>query len=89
MRGNPFLPWQRLTPRKQPVTEINVYSNLPAVQLTVNGHELAAVQPDAVHVFRWENVPLQTGDNQIEAAGTANGKTVEDHCVWVLQSAPN
>jgi len=79
---------RRLTPRTEPVTTIKIYSNLPAVQLTVNGHELPAVLPDRVHVFRWENVTLQPGDNQIAATATAHGQTLRDHCTWVLQPPP-
>ena len=82
-----YITSRRLTPRTQPVTEIKVYSNLPAVQLKVNGRELAAAQPDRVHVFRWEQVALQAGDNQIEATGTVNGRTVSDRCTWVLTAA--
>ena len=84
-----YITSRRMTPRKQPTTEIKIYSNLPSVQLKVNGLEIPAVQPDKVHVFRWENVTLQPGDNQIEATGTAGGKTVSDHCTWVLQAASN
>jgi beta-galactosidase len=84
-----YITSRRLTPRKQPVTEIKVYSNLPVVQLKVNGRALPPVQPDAVHVFRWEQVALQPGDNQIEATGAADGRTVSDHCTWVLTPAAN
>jgi len=82
-----YITSRRSTPRRQPTTEIKVYSNLPFVQLKVNGREIPAVQPDKVHVFRWENVTLQPGDNQIEAIGTTGSKTVSDHCTWVLQAA--
>ena len=75
---------QRLTPRTRPVTEIKVYSNLPAVQLTVNGRIFPAVTPDRMHVCRWPQVPLQPGDNQITATGTAAGQTPGDHCTWAL-----
>jgi beta-galactosidase len=78
-----YITSRRSTPRTQSVVEIKVYSNLPGVQLKVNSRETAAVQSDQVHVFRWENVPLQIGTNQIEATATAGGKTVSDHCTWV------
>jgi beta-galactosidase len=84
-----YITSRRSTPRKQPTTEIKIYSNLPSVQLKVNGREIPAVQPDKVHVFRWENVTLQPGDNQIDATGTAGSKMVSDHCTWVLQAASN
>jgi hypothetical protein len=59
------------------------------VELKVNGREIPAVAPDKVRVFRWEGVTLQKGENQIEATGTAGGKTVSDHCTWVLQANSN
>jgi beta-galactosidase len=79
---------RRLTPRIQPSTEIKIYSNCPSVELKVNGKVLPAVTPDKVHVFRWEDVPLQMGDNQIEALGTAGDKAASDQCTWVLQPPP-
>jgi hypothetical protein len=45
------------------------------------------MQPDKVHVFRWENVPLEPGENQIDATATTNGRTVTDHCTWNLTAA--
>jgi beta-galactosidase len=83
-----YIASRRMTPRILPTTEIKIYSNCPAVELKVNGKSLDPVQPDKIHVFRWENVTLQIGDNQIEATGTINGKTVQDQCVWVLQETP-
>ena len=82
-----YLTSRRLTQRTRPTTEIKVYSNCPAVQLTVNGRSLPAMQPDKVHVFRWENVPLEPGENQIDATATTNGRTVTDHCTWNLTAA--
>ena len=84
-----YIASRRMTPRTLPTTEIKVYSNCASVQLKVNGKALDEVQPDKVHVFRWENVALQMGDNQIEATGTADGKTVQDQCAWTLQAPPS
>lgn len=84
-----YITSRRLTARVLAATEIKVYSNLPAVELKVNGREIPAVAPDKVRVFRWEGVTLQKGENQIEATGTAGGKTVSDHCTWVLQANSN
>jgi beta-galactosidase len=80
-----YITSRRLVQRTQPTTEIKIYSNCPAVDLNVNGKPLPAVQGDKVHVFRWENVKLQPGDNQIQATATANGKTVQDKCAWTLR----
>jgi len=84
-----YITSRRLTARTLANTDIKIYSNLPAVQLKVNGRELASVAPDTLHVFRWENVNLQNGENQIEAVATGNGKSVSDHCTWILHAASN
>lgn len=80
-----YITSRRNTDRTLATTEIKIYSNLPTVQLKVNGKELPAVQGDKVHVFRWENVTLQKGDNQIEATASGGGKTLSDHCAWMLK----
>jgi hypothetical protein len=39
------------------------------MRLAVHGNLLPAAKPDEVHVFRWENVPLQLGQIDIEPMG--------------------
>ena len=74
----------RLTPRRQTVTQLEVFSNCTKVELSVNGKPLAAVSPDNVKVFRWSNVTLQPGSNQIVAkAVSAEGPLIES-CQWVV-----
>jgi beta-galactosidase len=82
-----YIAARRMTPRTLPSTEIKIYSNCQSVQLKVNGQSMSDVQPDKVHVFRWQNVALKMGENQIEATGMSGCKTVEDQCAWVLQAA--
>ncbi len=83
-----YIAARRLTPRQQATTEVRVYSNCAEVKLTVNGKPLGQGQKDRVNVFRWQNVALQPGDNQVDATGQANGGTVADRCHWVLEAAP-
>jgi beta-galactosidase len=83
-----YIAARRQTPRIRPSTEIKVYSNCANVELKVNGKVLPEAVPDKVHVFRWENVPLQVGENQIEAMGTSDDKVARDQCTWVVQAAP-
>jgi beta-galactosidase len=80
-----YIASRRMTPRTMATTEIKVYSNCPSVELKINGKTIQTVQPNNVHVFHWENVTLKPGENQVEATGTSDGKTVNDHCTWVLQ----
>jgi beta-galactosidase len=83
-----YIAARRMTPRIQPSTEVKIYSNCPSVEVKVNGTPLPSVQSDGLHVFRWENVQLQMGDNRVEATGHSDAKVVEDHCTWVLQRMP-
>ena len=63
--------------------QVKVYTNLPSINLTVNGEQIGAQSPvDGIVV--WENVRLKKGNNGIGVTGVANGKTYSDNCVWVL-----
>ena len=47
------------------------FSNVGPVTLTVNGQCVGTKEPDGAKGVLWENVPLRTGDNEIEVvAGT-------------------
>jgi len=70
----------RLVDRKGALTEIEVYSNCPNVELKLNGKSLGAVAPDDLHICRWPNVQLQPGANSLEA--TAPGTPLIDTCAW-------
>ena len=78
---------QRMTPRRQAITGVEVFSNCGKVELTVNGKSLGAVSPDEVKVFRWPNVTLRSGRNEIKAAASSDRGEVVDSCEWVLEPA--
>ncbi len=75
---------RRLTPRRNPVTEIEVFSNCGQVQLSLNGKMLPSVSPDNVRVFRWSDVTLQSGTNNIVAKAVSNQERLTDSCQWVV-----
>jgi beta-galactosidase len=77
----------RMTPRRLVQTGVEVFSNCGQVELTLNGKSLGTVQPDKVKVFRWPNVRLQSGANDVEAVATSGGNKVTDSCRWVLDPA--
>ena len=83
-----YIASRRMTPRTQAVTQVQVFSNCPQVELRVNGLSLGVAKPDDVHVFRWEHVKLQPGVNHVEAIGRNGTEEVQDECDWVLQSVP-
>lgn len=70
-----YITSRRFNPRTTPSIDVKVYSNLETVTLTVNGASLPA-QTSANHIFRWAAVPLELGDNQVQALGNAAGNTV-------------
>jgi beta-galactosidase len=59
---------------------VDVYSNLPSVELFVNGRSLGAKTPDDVHRATWD-VPFADGDNLLAARGTRDGKPFDDRLV--------
>ena len=77
----------RMTPRRQAITGVEVFSNCSKVELTVNGKSLGIVSPDEVKVFRWPNVTLRSGRNEIKAAASSDRGEVVDSCEWILEPA--
>lgn len=61
-------------PVRQPV---DVYSNLPRVELFLDGRSLGAKAPDDVHSATWQ-VPLVQGENVVEVRGELNGREYSD-----------
>ena len=74
----------RLTPRRELATPIEVFSNCDNVELSVNGKPLSPVSPDKVRVFRWPNVTLQPGTNEVVAKARSAQGTLTDACRWVV-----
>lgn len=73
---------QRYTPRPAGATSIKVYSNAPAVELTLNGRSLGK-KTSANHLFEWPEVTLAKGANRVTATAIRDGQPLEDACVWV------
>jgi beta-galactosidase len=64
-------------PVRQPV---DVFSNLPSVELFANGVSLGSKRPDDVRHAEWE-LPFVDGDNVLELRGKSGGKPVTDRVV--------
>ena len=71
----------RYNPRPPGPTEIKVYSNLPAIEVTLNGVSLGTVRSED-HIFRWEAVKLAPGTNRVTATGQSGEVMVSDACTW-------
>ena len=58
--------------------DIQVFSNCGDAELFVNGKSMGKCTPDEVCVATWNNVPLQSGENQV----TVRASGLSDNCVW-------
>ncbi|NQD71056.1 beta-galactosidase [Sphingobacterium shayense] len=70
--------------RKNAVTKLQVFSNLPSVTVTVNGETYVAKQ--GVNDKHWvvENVKLKSGENIIKAFGKTRSEELSDEIHWTL-----
>jgi beta-galactosidase len=67
--------------RPTDTVEVKVYSNLDQVELTVNGVSLGTLTSDN-HIFRWTDVTLTPGANDVEVSVTQDGTTYTDAVTW-------
>lgn len=67
---------KRYVDRAGDTTTVKVYSNLPEVQLQVNGTPFATLSGDKIFIF--ENVPLKAGENHVTAYA---GDLTDEMCI--------
>jgi beta-galactosidase len=79
-----YLTSRRDTERTSAITDVKIYSNQPAVTLSINGQDQGKGEEIQAHVFVWKARTLTPGENHIAARTT--GAT--DECVWTLKAAP-
>ena len=76
---------RRLNKRKQPVTNITVYSNTGVPELYINGIKTDAPQQGTTQVhYIFERVELKKGTNTIEVKTTVKEKNFTDSVTWEL-----
>ena len=80
-----YITSRRDTERSESLTQVKVYSNLPRVNLKVNGKVIGDSSGDDQHVFLWKNVGLAAGENKIEAIASGPAGARTDSCVWSYQ----
>jgi beta-galactosidase len=76
-----YITSRRFTTRTTATTPVKVYSNLPSVELIVNG-ESVGTQSSADHRFIFPNVALDQGQNTIEARATDGATPRTDTVTW-------
>ena len=80
-----YITSRRFTQRTNATTDIKIYSNAGAVELSLNGKSQGRRDDGTNGVFVWKDVKLSPGQNQIDASAERNGKTLSDSCMWTLK----
>ena len=77
-----YIASRRFTTRPDNRVEVKVYSNVPTVELKVNGTSLGT-RTGTNRVFKWTNVALAAGANSIQVLGGA----LTDSVTWTAPAA--
>ena len=59
-----------------------VFSNLPQLELFVNGKSIGRQGPDNYATFIWNSVNLAEGDNTIEVRSVQKKNSITDQVIW-------
>lgn len=73
---------RRYIDRTQPETTITVFSNMPEVELFVNGKSIGKQTPDEYASFIWKDVRLSVGENRIYVKSVQKKNMPTDEVVW-------
>jgi beta-galactosidase len=73
---------RRHTERTSAETVITVFSNMPEVELFINGKSLGRKRPDGYAVFTWEDAHLKKGGNTIVVNGYEKKSVKTDRVIW-------
>jgi beta-galactosidase len=73
-----YITGRRFVNRRQPVTDVKAYTNLPSATLYVNGQKIGKAKTDELGRLMWKDIQLSEGENRIMVKA---GK-LSDECVW-------
>ena len=79
-----YISVRRHSRRTVPTATVTIFSNLPEVELTVNGESLGRRKSDGFGTFTFDNVSLREGENTITANSSGKGPKAADTVVWSL-----
>jgi beta-galactosidase len=82
-----YITSRRFTERTNAVTNVKIYANTGPVELLINGVSLGKVDSATNGIYRWSNVQLKAGENQVVAQAPHDGTNLMDQCVWNLKPA--
>lgn len=77
-----YLANRRHTERTSLQTDVMAFSNMPEVELWVNGTSVGTCVPDAYATCSWKNVSLRPGENVIELRAGKGKKMKTDRVIW-------
>lgn len=77
-----YLAEKRVTERTTKPQTFMVFSNLPKVELLVNGESCGTVAPDSYAVAIWKDIPLQPGENRVVVRSVGQKKVLSDEAVF-------
>ena len=76
-----YISSRRFTERTNSLVEVKVYSNCDSVELLVNNSSYGTLTSDD-RIFKWTNVKLGLGRNEIKVKGVIRNKVMLDSCIW-------
>ena len=65
------------------------FTNLPEVELFVNGKSMGKQKPDRYAIVKWEQIELPLGKNTILVQSTTKDKVSDTMTLWITDSAQN
>lgn len=76
---------RRHSVRHQPTTTVTIYSNMPEVELIVNGQSIGTQKSDGWGTFIFSNITLLPGTNTIAATAGSGHSRCYDKVIWTLE----
>ena len=65
------------------------FTNLPEVELFVNGKSMGKQKPDRYAIVKWEQIELPLGKSTILVQSTTKDKVSDTMTLWITDSAKN
>jgi len=78
-----YITSRRWTNRTKAITTVKVYGSVESATLTVNGAPIGTVT-STDHIYKWPNVTLTPGANQVTVTGSRGSETFTDTVTWTL-----